>query len=169
MPTQRKICTASLNQLNVYYDSFKGMRVKVTKIKGKGLGVVSQEDINKGVVIAYYRTNKISNKKLPGKYKCENYTIYASQRSVGVMDSSLLFGTFRNIPYVGAYLNEPAYVNDVNCAVSEPLDVPNTNFVDYKFTTTRYIKKGEELCWCYGPDYLGRNYKTECESKDPII
>tara|TARA_A100001015_G_scaffold237898_1_gene270621 strand:- start:8259 stop:8759 length:501 start_codon:yes stop_codon:yes gene_type:complete len=162
MPLQRKICTATLSQLNIYYNNFKGMRIQVKKIKGKGLGVVAQEDINKGIVFAYYRTNKISNKNLSDKYKCENYTVHVSQRSVGVMDSSLLFGTFRNIPYVGAYLNEPTYVDDVNCTMSGPLNVPNTNFIDYKLTTTRYVKKGEELCWCYGPDYIGRSYNTQC-------
>ena len=75
--------------------------------------------------------------------------------------------TFRDgLPSAGMYANEPNESEGPNCVLSFPQSRRQPEVGDIEsgyLVTTRRVKKGEALTWCYG-DLFQRNYKTGCAS-----
>tara|TARA_B100000214_G_scaffold375563_1_gene362716 strand:+ start:3903 stop:4388 length:486 start_codon:yes stop_codon:yes gene_type:complete len=160
MPERNLKCVPSLKELNAYYNDFEGMKIKVRSYKNRGLGIQATEDIPKGRVVAYYRVRKVN---VNSHTKCSAYTVDVGNQKDGVLDETLVYGTYRNIPYVGSFCNEPGYdkTENVDLYDASPTNIPG--FKDMKLVSTRNIKKGEEIVWCYGKSYGKRNYETRCE------
>ena len=159
MKSPPKKCVPTLKELNSYYNNFEGLKIKVSKYKNRGLGIKAQEDIPVGRVVAYYRVKLVPVDK---KTKCGEYTVSMSKHNDGHLDETLVYDMYRNIPYVGCFCNEPKHDHDVNVSLyktSRKLQ----GFEDMKLVSTRFIKKGEEIVWCYGKMYGKRKYDTSCD------
>ena len=95
MPVRDLKCVPTLKELNVFYNNFKDMKVKARKFPNRGLGIQAQEDIPAGRVVAYYRVRSVpanTNKK------CQEYTVDIGTERDGVLDETLVYGVYRNIP-----------------------------------------------------------------------
>ena len=152
-------CVPTLKELNVFYNNFKDMKVKARKFPNRGLGIQAQEDIPAGRVVAYYRVRSVpanTNKK------CQEYTVDIGTERDGVLDETLVYGVYRNIPYIGSFCNEPGYGKTENVDLHDASATQRIGYKDMKLVSTRFIKKGEEIVWCYGESYGKRKYKTPC-------
>ena len=70
------------------------------------------------------------------------------------------------LPAAGMYANEPTESTGPNCILVFPHSrrPPKVGDIETGYVlTTRPVKKGEALSWCYG-DAFRRNYKTGCTS-----
>ena len=63
----------------------------------------------------------------------------------GVLDESLVYGTYRNIPYIGSFCNEPGYGKTVNVDLHDAGSTERLGYKDMKLVSTRFIEKGEVL------------------------
>jgi len=160
MPVRDLKCVPSLKELNAFYDNFKGMKVKARKYPNRGLGIQAQEDIPPGRVVAYYRVRSV---KSDTNRKCAPYTVNIGNGRDGVLDESLVYGTYRNIPYIGSFCNEPGYGKTVNVDLHDAGSTERLGYKDMKLVSTRFIEKGEEILCCYGKSYGKRKYPTPCE------
>ena len=161
MPERELKCVPTLKQLNAFYDNFEGMRVRARKYKNRGLGIQAQEDIPIGRVIAYYRLRSVPE---DSHKKCVAYTVDIRNGRDGVLDESLVFGVYRNIPYIGSLCNEPGFGKSENIELQDAAPTKRRGYKDLKLVSTRFIKKGEEIVWCYGDSYGKRSYKTPCSN-----
>lgn len=161
MPERKLKCVPTLKELNAYYNNFEGMKIFVKKRSGRGLGIVAQEDIPAGRVIAYYRVRTIPIDV--HDYKCGHYRVGIDSKRDGVLDETLVYGIYRNIPYIGPYCNEPPHGKKMNVDLFQAGPTKRHGYKDMKFVSITEIKKGEEIFWCYGNSY-SRSYSTSCSS-----
>ncbi len=159
MPVRELKCVPTLKELNVFYNNFKGMKVKARKYPNRGLGIQAQEDIPPGRVVAYYRVRTV---KVNTNRRCASYTVNMGSGRDGVIDESLVYGIYRNIPYIGSFCNEPGYGKTENVDLREAGPTQRLGYKDMKLVSTRFIEKGEEIVWCYGESYGKRKYETPC-------
>lgn len=155
----------------------KGYDLKVTLKKGKkGVSLYAKKPIKKESVIAYYKFKVFDMDTydgfMDGMYQFSVYT--KSERISSKLIGDLYEGSLRepmyNVPFWAYFSNEPsgpqtenAYM-DVNTKYNfrnrDRLKVGDT--VIYRLLALRNIKKGEEICWCYGDAYE-RDYQASCD------
>lgn len=161
MPVRDTKCVPTLSDLNSYYNNFKGFRIRARKYRNRGIGLEATEDIPSGRVIAYYRVKSVPSDT---NRKCGPYVVNLGNKRDGILEDSHIFGTYRNIPYVGPFVNEPPPGKEENVYFEEASPTNIIGYRDMKFISKRFIKKGEEILWCYGESYGKRSYKTSCSS-----
>jgi len=147
--------------------------------KGHQLGVVAREHIKKNTDIAVYIVEVL---------KENTYTSpLGDTYNIGVCDAKgnhipdrigmltlpcLVDDLYLGLPRWGAFFNEPSPKESVNVEVKfdsiHSLKAPGrkgkATLQVAKMRTTRAVKPGEELVWCYGDEYV-RDYPTSCEGK----
>jgi len=155
----------------------EGYDLKVILKKNfKGTSLYAKKDIKKGRVIAYYKF--IVRKNIEDFEGVNNnmYTITIYSKNGRVRDS-LIGDVFKgslappkhNIPFWAYFSNEPSKGQEENARIDTNLKTnykdrdkvkPNDTMV-YKLVSTKNIKAGEEITWCYGEEYV-RNYEPAC-------
>lgn len=149
----------------------KNLSVTLKETEGKGVGLFATKNINKGDVVAYYKIKVFREKD----YESPTDFIYSFhvyrkngdeyKRLIGDLYEGSFPEPINNIPFWGAFINEPTKSQRTNTEVDIDL---KTNYSDktysspgdtmvYKLVATKNIKPGEELLWYYGPNY-SRNY-----------
>lgn len=155
----------------------KGYNLKITLKKNfKGTSLYAKKTIKKGSVIAYY---KFLVHKNDDSFKSVNDNMYAitvygkngKERStlIGDIYNGSLEPPKHNIPFWAYFSNEPSKGQEENARIDKNLKVnyrnrdkvkPNDTMI-YKLISTKNIKSGEEITWCYGGEY-DRNYEASC-------
>lgn len=167
-----------LNKEFVLRHTPKGVvkKVMLKNTKHKGVGIFAKKAIRKNEVIAYY---KIFIYQDGNGFKSETknmYTIGVATKS-GIRESSTLIGDLaedsletprRGIPFWGYFANEPSGHQTPNCYIDPNVKenyksrsrVSAGDTMIYKVRADRAINPGEEIVWCYGPNYI-RHYTTK--------
>lgn len=155
----------------------KGEDLKVELKKNfKGTSLYAKKPFRKGNVIAYYKFKIFSQKNFRGKkgdmYVMSVYTKTGryNHRVIGDIFNGSLQPPTRGISYWAYFSNEPSADQKENCYLDINLksnyrnrdSVRAGDTMIYKLRASRDIKKGEEICWCYGGAYH-RSYKANCE------
>lgn len=160
------------------YNNNDAVPVKLVPIPGKAgqLGVVAKRDLRKGTTFAVYVVEAIKD----GSYQSplgDTYNIgitnargQVSPDKIGMITLPCLADDlYEGVPRWGAFLNEPSPGETVNTNVQfgllktfvPPSRMQPTTLQLARMKTSRAVKQGEELVWCYGPDYP-RTYDTPC-------
>lgn len=143
------------------------------KYKNKGYGLCAGKNINKGDVVAYYRSTVY---KADGHKRNTSidytFNVYSPSGNrnwslVGDLTPASYQLPCNGVPYWGYLINEPNVGQKSNCYLdkqhaknfSERKSLKIGDFVVYAIRAKRNIKKGEELMWYYGP-YYERDYET---------
>jgi hypothetical protein len=154
-----RIHIPSLSELMHINDGFRRLHVKVSAVKGKGLGLVAQQDINEGVHVAYYLTKLYKTARLQP-------SLYLLGSGVRGYTGGLFAGSFPppgadGVPFVAPFANEPTGLHgEPNCEIA---DVPYANRWQRKsvLVTTKPIPEGAEITWDYGMGYGRRSYPSK--------
>jgi hypothetical protein len=152
--------------------------LKVTLKKNrKGYSLYARKNIRKGNVIAYYKFKLYKYTDNFRGVKKDMYLMSAYNKNgnliknlIGDVYSGSLESPKYGIPFWAYFSNEPSGKEAENCVLDTN---EKGNFRDrkrvkagdtmvYKLIATRNIKAGEEVCWCYGTEYV-RNYKSNCD------
>jgi hypothetical protein len=134
----------------------------------KGTSLFANKDLAKGTIVSYYKVKVYDNytykQKINGMYSID------VNGYLGDLYKGSLPNPENNIPFWGYFSNEPSLTQKENIDVKI-----NTSSKDYKskkpgdtmifkLVTSKNVKKGDELTWCYG-DYYTRDYPTSCALK----
>jgi hypothetical protein len=158
VPATRIPQLAQIAELN---NNFYDMKVAVKPVPGKGLGVVAQEDLPAGKVVAFCLMKSFEKgQRAPSGF--------AMERSDGRTFDDIFDGSFRTpgedgIPYVGAFINEITDGEDQSYNMMVSLwnnDVEN-NVTLYAFITQSQVAAGDELVWYYGRSYPREGYRAK--------
>ena len=155
----------------------KGFDLKVALKKGKkGTSLYAKKLIKKGAVVAYYKFLVCKYDDNFKGYRKDMYvmTVYTKANNISTYLGDIYPGSLekpRNgVPFWAYFSNEPSGDQPENVYLDVNLkeNYKNRNRVKpgetmiYKLKAVRDIKPGEEICWCYGSEYI-RNYKVNCE------
>jgi hypothetical protein len=117
-------------------------------------------------------------KIIPPFYDMYHFTIYKKngdeyKNFVGDLYKGSLPPPKNNVPYWAYFSNEPSGKQVYNCEIDIQLDenykkqnrttLKEGDTVVYSLLSTKPIKKGEEIVWCYGSSY-NRNYEINKKS-----
>jgi len=154
----------------------KGHKLKVDLKKTyKGTSLVAKTDIKKGNIAAYYKF-RVYNPKSFSAQKDGMYTMTVYNKngnSNNYFSGDIYKGSLEkprgDIPFWAYFSNEPSEDQGENVYIDENLkenyknrdSLKNLDTMVYKLVAFKNIKKGEEICWCYGDFYI-RNYKSRC-------
>jgi hypothetical protein len=156
----------------------KGYDLKVTLKKNfKGTSLFAKKPIKKGSIIAYYKF--LVHKNNDDNFNGVNNNMYAiavygkngkeKDNLIGDIFKGSLEPPKHNIPFWAYFSNEPSKGQEENAEIDTNLKInyknrnrvkPNDTMV-YKLISTKNIKPGEEITWCYGGEYK-RNYESNC-------
>lgn len=173
MPTIREIL--DIDYIKKHTPNLSNLKVSLKKSKIKGVSLFANRDIKKGEIMAYYKISVYSNQNF--KSKTGNmYTIAVNTKNnnysrslIGDLSPLSLEKPRGDIPFWGYFSNEPSGSQEINCYIDTNLKEnykyksrmsPGDTMI-YKLRALRQIKKGEEITWCYGPDY-NRDYEPNC-------
>lgn len=154
-------------------------KLKVALKKGpKGASLFAIKPIKKGGIIAYY---KMMVYRIDGhrsvNHDMYQFTIYTksgneSRTYIGDVYPGSLEPPTRGIPYWAYFSNEPSMGEKPNSTVDPNIyenyknrsRVREGDTMVYKLVSTRDIKAGDEIIWCYGSSYI-RKYQSPCARK----
>jgi hypothetical protein len=154
-------------------DSKYDLKVQLKEHPIKNTGLFAIKPIKKGEVIAHYKI---------GVYVYKGYTsptnnvytfnVYRKSGSdikkyVGDINEHSFPLPINNIPFWGPFANEPSKGEVSNAEIDLNLDanyasrktVKEGDTLVYDLVAIKNIKKGDEILWYYGEDYL-RNYEV---------
>lgn len=155
--------------------NYEKMKVSLKKLPLKGTSLIANKNLKKGETIAYYRMTVYDNRS----YKSptgETYTFTMYNKNgnplknlIGDISLSSLPPPCRDIPYWAYFSNEPSGSQTANSHIDINTKenfqgraiLKAGDLVVYKLIADRLIKKGEEIVWCYGDDYV-RQYTPNC-------
>jgi len=150
-------------------------KVEVRSIpQPKGAGMFAKRDIKSGETIAFYPIVMIDDPGQKTKDPLRNYFIEVKYRGkqsklVGKPDlSAVAKKPSRNIPHTGLWSNEP-YPGERKNAEMVGVKLKSVPLVgqkiSYSLKSTKAIKKGTEVLWCYGSQFNRGSppYPTGCD------
>lgn len=151
----------------------KNKKVALKKHSVKGMGLFALQPIKKGEIIAYYKVTIHEH----GKYKSPTNNVYTFniyrksgtdiKKYIGDIDNNSFPKEIDGVSFLAPFANEPSIGEKSNAEIDLDLDenYKNRRFVKagenmiYKLVAIKNIKKGEEILWYYGDQYI-RNYKV---------
>ena len=152
----------------------KNKKVILKKHSIKGMGLFALQSIKKGELIAYYKVTIHEYQK----YKSPTNNVYTFniyrknetdiKKYIGDIDNNSFPNiNITDISFLAPFANEPSIGEKSNAEVDLDLDenyknrkfVKTGEFMIYKLVAIKDIKKGEEILWYYGDQYV-RNYKV---------
>lgn len=139
----------------------------------KGMGLFARDKFKKGDIIAYYKVTVYdADKYISPTHNVYTFHIYRKngayiKKYIGDIDKSSFPNPVNGISFLGPFANEPSVGETSNAEVDLNLD---ENYSDrrwlragdtviYNVIAIKTIKKGDEILWYYGDDYL-RNYEV---------
>lgn len=150
----------------------------VTHSDTRGSGLVATKPIKDDNIIAYYKL-KVFDEKIE-RPTGSKYTFSIYDKSgrpieglIGDLCPESAPATNGKAPYWGYLINEPSKLKDENAWVDINTEqnykdknrkIKIGDHVTYKIKSSKDIKAGSEILWCYGK-YYKRGYKTECKNK----
>ena len=166
-----------INYINMNTPNLDDLKVKLKKVKYKGVGIFATKPIKEDELIAFYKVLVIKDNT---GYKSPTNMAYAisimtkADKPSKVFFGDLFLGSLLppcdNIPFWGYFSNEPSGDQYANCYIDTNIDGNYSNrkvlragdtFI-YGLRANYDIDAGEEITWCYGPDYE-RDYVPACE------
>nr|QBK87582.1 MAG: SET domain protein [Marseillevirus LCMAC201] len=164
-----------INYIKRNTPNYNNLPVALRKSKMKGVGLYAAKNIKKGTIISLYRLTAFRADKYKSPigtaYAFTIYTKRGNESSVLIGDLSVdsLPPPCGNIPFWAYFANEPSGKQTQNAYMNENLkyNYRNRNVIRagdtvvYKLIANKNIKKGTEIIWCYGEDYI-RNYEPNC-------
>lgn len=154
----------------------KGYDLKVDLKKNfKGVSLFAKKFIKKGSVVAYYKFRAYNEKRyISHKDGMYSMAIYnkdgsANEYLIGDIYDGSLDKPKYNIPYWAYFSNEPSGNQSENVYLdhNNKYNFKKRNYIKegdtlvYRLIALKDIKRGEEICWCYGP-YYTRDYDSNC-------
>lgn len=149
------------------------LKVTLKKDKIKGSGLFATKPIKSGETIAYYKMIVYPESDSGPFDDMYLFSVYRKDgRNANGKCGNLYKGSLpqpkRNIPYWAYFSNEPSGTQTSNSFIDTndeenhkngPIRIGDT--IVYSLIADRDIKAGEEIIWCYGPNY-NRSYKANC-------
>ena len=153
--------------------STPNLKIELKKHQVKGYGLFAKKLIKKGEVIAFYKVTVY----YAARYKSPTNNIYTfnvykldgneNKRYIGDIDNNSFPKPINNISFLAPFANEPSEKENevINSEMDYNLDenYKNRKIVKvgdtliYNLIALKNIKKGEEVLWYYGDEYV-RDY-----------
>ena len=165
-----------INYIKRNTQNLPNLKTSLRKIRNKGVGIFANKNIKQNDVSVYYLLKAYNLKRFPNSfnnvYTVELYTNNGKsiKSLIGDLCEDILMQPDDNgIAYWGYFANEPSKIQESNSFLdvnsvenySNKNRIKEGDYVLYKLISSRDIKKGEEITWCYGSLY-DRNYETSC-------
>lgn len=163
------------------YNNDPRVAVQLVAIPNKGsqLGVVTKRDFKAGQIVAVYVVEVVDEhvtSPLGTTYNIGACNAKGKPQpdKLGIITlPCLVDDLYDGVPRWGAFMNEPCMGESVNVRpvfgrlvhLKPPGRTKEATLMLTHMVTTKAVKAGQELMWCYGADYE-RDYKTPC---GPIV